>query len=208
LNGRAVAYQTRVDGAEASRRPWVARLWAAARVDDLVNEITLGGARPELQAEVIDLALAYNLSSPYTAFLAIPASELDEASAHTLATARQYKSDLLRRRPDAAGVAGEQTAVATEGREMSRRSGPSAHRQRAVEVAGLDAEDVAMADDVEQETAAPRRARQHRAENMSGSRRQSGGCASCQLAGSEEGGLASLLLAWVLLLGRRRRRTG
>ena len=60
----------------------MARQWAGARVDDLLDEIALGGDRPELQSEVLDLALAYNFATPYTAFLAIPASELDWQSAH------------------------------------------------------------------------------------------------------------------------------
>ena len=45
---------------------------------------------------MIDLALAYNFATPYTAFLAIPASELDWQSAHALAGARAYKAELLK----------------------------------------------------------------------------------------------------------------
>ena len=48
-----------------------------------------------MQSEVLDLALAYNFVTPYTAFLAIPDSELDWQSAHALAGARAYKAELL-----------------------------------------------------------------------------------------------------------------
>ena len=73
----------------------MARQWAGARVDDLLDEIALGGDRPEIQTEVVDLALAYNFATPYTAFLAIPDSELDWMSAHQLAGARAYKAEIL-----------------------------------------------------------------------------------------------------------------
>ena len=66
---------------------------------------------------MIDLALAYNFATPYTAFLAIPASELDAVSAHQLANARAYKAEILRRKPDAAHVAGGGRLVFVGGRE-------------------------------------------------------------------------------------------
>ena len=87
-SGRPFAHSIKFDGAAEIKRPWVARQWAGARVEDLVDEIALGGSRPEIENEVIDLALAYNFTTPYTAFLAIPASELDAMSAHQLANAR------------------------------------------------------------------------------------------------------------------------
>ncbi|HEY5451997.1 MAG TPA: VIT domain-containing protein, partial [Polyangia bacterium] len=44
--GRPFAHSIKFDGTAEIKRPWVARQWAGARVEDLVDEIALGGSRP------------------------------------------------------------------------------------------------------------------------------------------------------------------
>ena len=55
-----------VDTKKAQYRPWVATDWAKARIDSLL---------PTGRDEALEVALTYELSSPMTAFFAIPASE-------------------------------------------------------------------------------------------------------------------------------------
>jgi len=75
-------------------------------VAHLLEEIALGDRQPELAAEVTELALAYNFVTPYTAFLAIPASELgDQAS--TVAAARERKRKILANHPDVEALDGK-----------------------------------------------------------------------------------------------------
>lgn len=88
----------------AERRPWVGRQWAMARVGDLLEEIALAGATEELESEAIELSLAYSLVGPYTSFLAIPESELTQASSDTLAQARARKQAILAKNKDAAAL--------------------------------------------------------------------------------------------------------
>ena len=83
------------------------------------------GTRPELSDEMIELALAYNFVTPYTAFLAIPESELGAASASQLNSARMRKADILRRRPEAIGVRGGDAREQVQ-RPMADASAPNA----------------------------------------------------------------------------------
>jgi Ca-activated chloride channel family protein len=71
LAGKPVAFTRSVELGKAPARPWVGRLWAQARVDHLLEELALGAKEPEMMNEVVELALAYNFVTPYTAFLAI-----------------------------------------------------------------------------------------------------------------------------------------
>jgi len=103
LAGKAVAFTRSVDVAKTPARPWVASLWAQARVDHLLEEVALGAKAPELVEEIINLALAYNFVTPYTAFLAIPESELG-AMATTVAQARERKRKVMAQNPDAASL--------------------------------------------------------------------------------------------------------
>jgi Ca-activated chloride channel family protein len=48
----------------------LAVLWARACIEDLMDEMH-SGEEPEAKAEIIDLALAYRLMSPYTSFVAV-----------------------------------------------------------------------------------------------------------------------------------------
>ncbi len=95
LAGKAVEFTRTADLKGAPRRPWIAALWAQSRVDHLLEEIALGGAEStEQKNEVIELALAYNFITPYTAFLAVPESELG-AEASTVAAMRERKQMIL-----------------------------------------------------------------------------------------------------------------
>ena len=99
-NGKPVAFSTVVDG-KAVSRPWVGRLWAGERVRDLLGEIAVQGETAELKQETVDLALAYDLVTPYTAFLAIPESELGDRTAPLYASAKERKAARLAAHPDA-----------------------------------------------------------------------------------------------------------
>lgn len=88
----------------AQKRPWVGRVWAESRVDDLLEEIALLGENEELKNEVINLAVAYNFVTPYTSFLAIPESELTDTSRTTLANARDRKKQILAAHKDAVAL--------------------------------------------------------------------------------------------------------
>ena len=104
ISGKPVTYQTSLVLPPEARRPWVGRLWAAARTDDLQEEIALHGETAELKKEVLDLALAYNFVTPYTSFLAVPESELPEAARSQIASMRAQKKAILVARPDAAAL--------------------------------------------------------------------------------------------------------
>lgn len=90
--------------ASAVKRRWVGRLWARSRVDHLLEEMALHGPNDELVSETKELGLAYNLLTPYTAFLAIPESELTTEGRRLLAAARDQKDEALAFNPDAAAL--------------------------------------------------------------------------------------------------------
>jgi Ca-activated chloride channel homolog len=52
------------------------RLWARARVDELIYEMNLNGEREDYISEIIRLSQKYRFVTPYTAFLAAPRSLL------------------------------------------------------------------------------------------------------------------------------------
>jgi Ca-activated chloride channel family protein len=109
-----VALSTTVDPAREPRRPWIGKLWARERVNDLLEEMALSGAREDRQREVIELALAYNIVTPYTSFLAIPANEVLTADASaTLAEARRRKAAVLAQSPDALALMGADASSAS-----------------------------------------------------------------------------------------------
>jgi Ca-activated chloride channel homolog len=51
---------------------YVARLWARARVDHLLERIHMEGYRDEWRDEIVELARRYKFVTPYTSFLAAP----------------------------------------------------------------------------------------------------------------------------------------
>jgi Ca-activated chloride channel family protein len=104
LSGQAherVKLRASIDLSRPSHRPWVARLWGRERVEHLLQEIAQHGETAERVSEATDLALAYNIVTPYTAFLAIPASELSSGDALTLEEARRRKRALQDAHPEA-----------------------------------------------------------------------------------------------------------
>ncbi|HWO18952.1 MAG TPA: VIT and VWA domain-containing protein [Kofleriaceae bacterium] len=182
LAGKPVAFTRSVDLATAPARPWLGRLWAQARVAHLLEEMSLGGKQPELVEEVVELALAYNFVTPYTAFLAIPESELgDQAS--TVAAARARKRQIRANNPDAAALDGDAPA-----RHAVMRSAADVD-------ADDDAGDGGDADE-EGEALPASRALSRRAH----------GCAGCASSGGAAPGLLALALAIAGLLVRPRRR--
>lgn len=103
LAGKPVTFIKAVDLSKAPPRPWVGRQWAAKRVDHLQEELALGAKEPELMTELLELALAYNFVTPYTAFLAIPESELGDQRG-TIEAARAAKKKIMAHNPDAANL--------------------------------------------------------------------------------------------------------
>lgn len=102
--GQLVAYTAKATVPAAVRAPWVGRSWAKGRVDDLLEEIALQGETEELKAEVVELALAYEQVTPYTSFLALPESEVTDAVADTLASARDRKAKIRQAHKDAVAL--------------------------------------------------------------------------------------------------------
>ncbi|MBK9035536.1 MAG: VWA domain-containing protein [Myxococcales bacterium] len=104
IDGKRVQRTVHVALPAAERRTWVGRQWAGARVEDLLQQIALTGETDELKNEAIELALAYNLVTPYTSFLALPEEELTDATAQTLADARARKKAIQAAHKDAAAL--------------------------------------------------------------------------------------------------------
>jgi Ca-activated chloride channel family protein len=101
LGGKPVTFSTRVAMPASVSRPWVAREWAKARTDDLLEEMALRGEEEELKSETIELALAYNFVTPYTSFLAIPERELDDSTRDAITSARDRKRQIREAHKDA-----------------------------------------------------------------------------------------------------------
>jgi Ca-activated chloride channel family protein len=105
LGGRQVAWPVSVTLPESASHPWAGRLWAKSRIDDLLEEMALTRMPPpELQNEVIELGLAYDLVTPYTSFLAVPERELNSAQAATLAELRAQRARIVAANADAAAL--------------------------------------------------------------------------------------------------------
>jgi len=100
-NGKRVQYVAKTELPEERTRPWVGKLWAKSRTDDLLEEIALSGETDELKNEVINLGLAYNLVTRYTSFLAIPESELRGAAREAVESAREHKRAIQASHQDA-----------------------------------------------------------------------------------------------------------
>jgi len=134
-------------------------------------------------------------------------------SAHQLAGARLYKAEILRRKPDAAHVAGinpdrgrtaEEEGGGAAGGEASTDAPPSMPRAlRARKMAQNEAEESPLN---EPAPAPVNRMLSH----TDKSRRASGGCASCAIGGSANDALAALLVlaAMMSVAFARRRRAG
>jgi Ca-activated chloride channel family protein len=223
LAGKPVEFTRAVDLDRAPNRPWTAALWAQSRIDHLLEEISLDGTKQELKDEVLELALAHNVVTPYSAFLAIPESELGTAH-DTVMAARERKrkvqlaSDQLAadpRAPDPSAPAPAPSASASAdspppgeaivitgtapivSRELTAAAPVTVMSAEDLESPRRAKEDVASADDDDGEAPAKPR---------SAAAVQSGhhGCAGC--ATGSGNGAASLLLVGLTALVLRRRR--
>ena len=73
LRGKAVSAQQPVSwAADAHGDAYIARLWARARVDYLLERIHVDGYREEWRDEIVELSRKYKFVTPYTSFLAAP----------------------------------------------------------------------------------------------------------------------------------------
>ena len=187
LAGKAVVFTRSVDLAKAAARPWVGSMWAQGRVDHLLEELSLGATAAELVEEVTTLALAYNFVTPYTAFLAIPESELG-AMASTVAQARERKRKIMADDPDVANLGRTGGEVITiSGTVPTIDPGATSHG-------------MTITRDFIQNIPVPGR-------GFEGSTKPSSrqhGCAGC--ASSGDGASSMLVIAGLVLLMRRRRR--
>jgi Ca-activated chloride channel family protein len=93
-----------VDPSVPSEKPWVARGWARARVDDLLGEISAKGETDELKGEAVDLGLAFALVTPYTSFLAVPESIMTDTAKDAVLGMRERRKHILASRTDAAAL--------------------------------------------------------------------------------------------------------
>lgn len=86
IDGRTERRRYTFDFPDREReRDFVARLWATRRVGQLLDEIRINGENDELKGEVIALAKAYGLVTPYTSYLV----QEDEAMAQQAVPAPQ-----------------------------------------------------------------------------------------------------------------------
>jgi Ca-activated chloride channel homolog len=189
LAGKQVEFSRSVDLGKAPQRPWVGRLWAQARVQHLLEEISLGSQeKTEMTNEVIDLALAYNFVTPYTSFLAIPESELG-AMKGTVEAARERKKKIMADNPDAAALDAADKNARTQqlygGSVNIQGAAPTI--DRASQAPGSPDNDDEGEGSIDSESY---RVRKH-------------GCAGCATGSPSNVGL--LLVVALLLLRRRRR---
>jgi Ca-activated chloride channel family protein len=198
FRGRVVEHATRLAIPDRERRPWVAATWARARVDDLLEEIALNGSHEELVDEVIQLAIAYDFVTPYTAFLAVPEHELDGPASDLLEGARARRRAILAANPDASaalqfGMSAGATAPAT----TTGTTAPTATEPPPGDAAGADEEEEERRRAAEEQYA-------ERAPEMAEAPADYAGCASCS-AGDTSGveALLGLLVAWWLVRRRR-----
>jgi len=224
LAGKPVEFTRTVDPAKAKPEAWTAPLWAQSRIDHLLEEIALDSTKTEYTNEVLELALAYNFVTPYTAFLAVPESELGQMH-DTVTAMREQKHKIMASNPDVADLkSGRSTGDSTIARNTRKGSQidmdidadggndgapPAKHSKKFVashdeespEPRRADSDDEGGRDRVRVQGTAP----MLDAPESTGSAANRHGCAGCAMTG--QGGASSLLfVAAVLLVMLRRRR--
>jgi len=213
LAGKPVEFTRTVEVGKA-KSAWTAPLWAQSRIDHLLEEIALDGSKTEYQNEVLELALAYNFVTPYTAFLAVPESELGTMH-DTVAQARLDKERIMKNNPDVGAVA--MNKQKDRSRFIADKSGGDADDE---DDAKPSRKRVAMKDDADNDGAPPQAdmapdaprdfAKSEREESApvtaSGTTVHGHGCAGCATTGGDGASAALLLLGTALTLRRRRRR--
>jgi Ca-activated chloride channel family protein len=216
LAGKQVEFTRTVDLGKAPDRPWTAALWAQSRIDHLLEEIALDGSKQELKNEVLELALAYNVVTPYTAFLAVPESELG-AARDTVMAARERKRKIQLESDQLAAdkSGGAVVAISSAAPTIDQAAAPRGVALRQSYTRNMPAPARASADD--DEKAAPRHANEEVAsvnddDAADGKPRHAQtvqsshhGCAGCA-TGSGSGAASLLLVGWTALVLRRRRR--
>jgi MYXO-CTERM domain-containing protein len=55
--------------------PWASTFWGATRMKQLAVEATKAGPASPMREEIVELSFRHEMTSPFTAFFAIPASE-------------------------------------------------------------------------------------------------------------------------------------
>lgn len=70
--------------------PWATTLWGITRMKQLATEATKNGAAQPSREEILELAFKHDMTTPFTAFFAIPASEAPRVQGQ-LADARRRK---------------------------------------------------------------------------------------------------------------------
>jgi MYXO-CTERM domain-containing protein len=220
LAGKKVEFTRTVELGKAPARPWTASLWAQSRIDHLLEEISLDGSKQEMKDEVLELALAYNVVTPYTAFLAVPESELG-ASRDTVMAARDRKRKIMAENADAAAVA--MRAQGQKGGSIDPTSTtqgvsfdadlaqnapttPSAvdSRSFARHVAKADSDGEGDGKDSDDSDESPKSKKAEVA--STGTTSHAHGCAGCTMSGPGNGAATILLVGLTALLLRRRRR--
>jgi MYXO-CTERM domain-containing protein len=221
LAGKQVEYVKTVDLGKEQPEPWTASLWAESRIDHLLEEIALDASKTEYKDEVLELSLAYNFLTPYTAFLAVPESELG-AMHDTVTAARERKAKILANNQDVADLDEDKPdSVARNTRrrpdvdakrvaqkdDLDDDAAPKMHKRMSHNstkpVAAKDSDD--DGDDAHNSVqAAPP---ETTAEDVNLTSAQSSGrhgCAGCAMTG--QNGASSLVLVGLTILGLRRRR--
>lgn len=190
---KSYTFTASLDPSKEPRRGWIGKLWARDRVEHLLAE-NAAAQSPQRTSEIIELALAYNIVTPFTAFLAIPESEIAPWNEGDLAAARKQKQEALQKHKDASAIA------EAEGRDAPANEAPR----------GALAQSPAM--DMPPPMAAPKAWGDRRSEDEGGSAENvkvhGRGCAGCEVgaSGSPKAGLLAAVSLLIVGLARRRRR--
>ncbi|MBP9111411.1 MAG: VWA domain-containing protein [Polyangiaceae bacterium] len=97
-------YESSFVVADSNAHPGVGRTWATYRANELEQDLaklTEESGRPGLEAELVDLGMAYNLVTSRTSFLAIPESAIPPELRENMRGMRQKRAELLARSKDA-----------------------------------------------------------------------------------------------------------
>lgn len=79
ISGRPVEYRTRFAfPATATANPELERLWAYAKIEDLMDEIRDFGEKADLRTAVVDLSLQHGLVTDYTSMLVVQEKQFEQ----------------------------------------------------------------------------------------------------------------------------------
>jgi Ca-activated chloride channel family protein len=76
VNGAAREFAATLTFARDGRNGFLPRIWAQRKIGFLLDEIRQNGEKPELKDEVVRLARAFGIPTPYTSWLVLDESEL------------------------------------------------------------------------------------------------------------------------------------